>query len=391
RYIPECVHGSILITTRNKQTASRLVRGNSLPEIGGISESEASQLLHSILNDEVSSEEALNLSRRLEHLPLALTQAAAFMQENGISISKYIRLLDESDESLVDQLSEPFKAIGRDSETPHALTATWIVSFNQIQQQEALASDVLSFCSLLDRQGIPERLIVSFCDQRNEEGRQISTGQIIKAVGTLKAFSFVSEAKNNSIDMHRLVQLVTRKWLEIQGGLADYAEQALRIVSDLYLYGRHESRQVCQDYLPHANAVLQNQGTGSGDERLARASLLLDMTGYFIYRGQWTQAEQGADQSLRLREEILGDEHPDTLSSMANLAATYWNQGRWNETEELGVRVIETSLSETSLRVLGDEHPSTLSSMANLASTYWNQGRWKEAEELEVRVMETRK
>ncbi|OHW96525.1 phosphorylase superfamily protein [Colletotrichum incanum] len=161
RYIPECVHGSILITTRNKQTASRLVRGNSLPEIGGISESEASQLLHSILNDEVSSEEALNLSRRLEHLPLALTQAAAFMQENGISISKYIRLLDESDESLVDQLSEPFKAIGRDSETPHALTATWIVSFNQIQQQEALASDVLSFCSLLDRQGIPERLIKS--------------------------------------------------------------------------------------------------------------------------------------------------------------------------------------------------------------------------------------
>ncbi|KZL71202.1 hypothetical protein CI238_13518, partial [Colletotrichum incanum] len=310
RYIPECVHGSILITTRNKQTASRLVRGNSLLEIGGMSESEASELLRSILNDEVSTEEASNLSIRLEHLPLALTQAAAYMQENGISISKYTRLLDKSDESL-------------------------IVSFNQIQQQEALASNVLSFCSLLDRQGIPERLIVSFCDQRNEEGRQSSTGKIIKAVRTLKAFSFVSEAKNNTIDMHRLVQLVTRKWLEIQGGLADYAEQALRIVSDLYPYGRHESRQVCQDYLPHANAVLQNQGTGSGDERLARASLLLDMTGYFIYRGQWTQAEQGADQSLRLREEILGDEHPDTLSSMANLAATYWNQGRWKEAEEL--------------------------------------------------------
>ncbi|KAF1951016.1 hypothetical protein CC80DRAFT_425467, partial [Byssothecium circinans] len=42
-------------------------------------------------------------------------------------------------------------------------------------------------------------------------------------------------------------------------------------------------------------------------------------------------------------------------------------------------------------RMLGDEHPSTLTSMANLALTYGDQGRWKEAEELEVQVMETRK
>jgi hypothetical protein len=44
---------------------------------------------------------------------------------------------------------------------------------------------------------------------------------------------------------------------------------------------------------------------------------------------------------------------------------------------------------ETSKRKLGAEHPDTLTSMANLASTYRNQGRWKEAEELEVQVMET--
>jgi Tetratricopeptide repeat len=46
---------------------------------------------------------------------------------------------------------------------------------------------------------------------------------------------------------------------------------------------------------------------------------------------------------------------------------------------------------ETSSRVLGVEHPDTLISIANLASTYRNQGRWKEAEELDVQVMETRK
>ena len=83
----------------------------------------------------------------------------------------------------------------------------------------------------------------------------------------------------------------------------------------------------------------------------------------------------------------LGADHPSTLSSMANLASTYWNQGRWEE----GGRARSAGDGEEQGQKLGADHPSTLSSMSNLASTYWNQGRWKEAEELEVQVMETSK
>ena len=82
---------------------------------------------------------------------------------------------------------------------------------------------------------------------------------------------------------------------------------------------------------------------------------------------------------METRKRVLGAEHPDTLTSMANLALTYGNQGRWKEAEELEVQVMETCK-----RVLGTEHPHTLISMNNLASTYRSQGRWKEAEELEV-------
>ena len=39
--------------------------------------------------------------------------------------------------------------------------------------------------------------------------------------------------------------------------------------------------------------------------------------------------------------------------------------------------------------MLGKEHPDSLTSMANLVSIYWNQGQWKEAEELQVKMMET--
>ena len=62
---------------------------------------------------------------------------------------------------------------------------------------------------------------------------------------------------------------------------------------------------------------------------------------------------------------------------MANLAATYRNQGRWDEAEKLDVQVMKTRK-----RVLKEEHPDTLTSMANLAATYRSQGRWDEAIEL---------
>ena len=59
------------------------------------------------------------------------------------------------------------------------------------------------------------------------------------------------------------------------------------------------------------------------------------------------------------RKRELGSEHPDTLSSMINLASTYWNQGRWKEAEELNMQVIEIKK-----RVLGEEHPDTLTSVS---------------------------
>src|SRR5438045_4448382 len=79
-------------------------------------------------------------------------------------------------------------------------------------------------------------------------------------------------------------------------------------------------------------------------------------------------------------------EHPDTLMSMANLASTYMNQGRWKEAEQLEVEVLEARK-----KVLGTEHQDTLLSMNNLASTYSDQSRWKEAEQLQVDVLETSK
>ena len=85
---------------------------------------------------------------------------------------------------------------------------------------------------------------------------------------------------------------------------------------------------------------------------------------------------------METEKRVLGQEHPSTLTSMANLASTFLNQGRWKEAEELFVQVMETRM-----RVLGREHPSTLTSMTNPATTYMSQGRRTEAKGLQIEAV----
>jgi tetratricopeptide (TPR) repeat protein len=382
QWVPEYAHGSVLVTTRNKAAGSGLTRVGYLIEVGKMNEGESKQLLQEKLKaDDPDPDDLSRLASRLEHLPLALVQAAAFIQAMSVSVIEYLRLLEMSDQNLVYLLSEKFKTVGRDPETPHEVVETWILSFEQIQRQDTFAGELLSLMSLFDRQAIPRKFLSDY-GERQQAQEPWGEMQLVKALGVLKAFSFVAEDKDQSFDIHRLVQLVTRKWLDRKERIHWFAEEALLVVSDNYPYGNHENRAVCSAYLPHAYAVLKCEGTGSRDERLARAALLHCAAGLFYYQGQWKEAEQFLLQATGVRKELLGEEHPDTLTSMANLASTYCNQGRWKEAEELGVQVMETRK-----RVSGEEHPDTLTSIANLASIYRNQGRWKEAEELQAKEL----
>jgi hypothetical protein len=61
---------------------------------------------------------------------------------------------------------------------------------------------------------------------------------------------------------------------------------------------------------------------------------------------------------------VLGAEHPDTLTSMNNLAGTLGTQG-----DHVGARAFQEEVLTVRRRVLGAEHPRTLGSMNNLALT----------------------
>ena len=69
---------------------------------------------------------------------------------------------------------------------------------------------------------------------------------------------------------------------------------------------------------------------------------------------------------------LLGTPMASDGERWTNYGPVFFEVGYWKEGEQLELPVMKTEK-----RVLGEEHPDMLRSMANLASTYWNQGRWK--------------
>ncbi len=100
---------------------------------------------------------------------------------------------------------------------------------------------------------------------------------------------------------------------------------------------------------------------------------------------KYSEATPIAEQTLALAERTLGPEHPDTLSSVENLASIYFEQGRIAESEPLYRRVLEARE-----RVLGPEHPDTLVSVNDLGHFHQGLGQYSEAERLMQRGLQAR-
>ena len=92
------------------------------------------------------------------------------------------------------------------------------------------------------------------------------------------------------------------------------------------------------------------------------------------------------DTTLETRRHLLGEEHPDTLTAMTNLAGTLCSQR-----DLAGARELQERALEACLRLLGEEHPSSLTAMSNLAATLYSQGDRARGRKLEEQVLETRR
>jgi NB-ARC domain-containing protein len=197
-YLPQSKHGFVLFTSRNRQLATELV-GPDVINICQMDGKMATDLLRvsliekNLVNDHQSTTQLL---RQLSCLPLAITQAATYINETEISVATYLSLLQSQENVMVELLTPDFEDEWRYTGINNSVAVTWLISFNQIQRLNPLAADYLFFMSCIDPRDIPLSLLPPDSSQVKQQN----------ALGLLKAYSFTA----GQADGHRLVHVVTK-------------------------------------------------------------------------------------------------------------------------------------------------------------------------------------
>jgi tetratricopeptide (TPR) repeat protein len=414
-YLPRSDRGSILFTTRSRKVAERLTQSSVL-ELKDMSKAEAKQLMARRISDKALLDEEDAVSELLElltYLPLAIVQAAAFINSNQLSMSDYVSLFNHAD-TTKELFSERFEDPSRYRETESTIARTWHISFRQILNQDPLAARYLFFIACIDRINIPQSLLPI-------EGTAV---QRLKAVGTLTGYSFMAERQRSPqqlegerfFDIHRLVQKATIWWLKEHSEWTAWVEAAYGRLEELLPRG-HEGIPKWISYVPHAihvadlHSALNETGGDSLLHRIGRCQAML---------GQYAAAEETFRRVLSLRRMNMGNEDVSTLDSMNDLAIVLQCLGKYEEAEIMirqalvilektfgpkhldtlvGMKITGTLASSLQIngkykdaesinrqtlarqeKVLGHEHQDTLNSMNNLANSLSKQGKREEAE-----------
>jgi tetratricopeptide (TPR) repeat protein len=297
---------------------------------------------------------ATDLAGQLGGLPLALEQAAAYIQASGGSLAAYLRLFRQRRDALL--------ARGEPAGYGKTVATTWSLAFGQLEPSAPAAVGLLRLLACYAPEAIPLPLLLQprpgLPGQLSAEVTAVLVPLLddqlaaSDAIAALRRYSLVTPAGTGSVSVHRLMQAVTTGQMPAE--LTGQWRQAAAALIEAAIPTNIDAPQgwpACAALLPHAEAVLADDSPGMA--RLAN---------YLGDRGSYAAALELQKRVLDTRERVLGPEHPDTLTARHNLA-------RW--TGEAGdataARDQHAHLLPILKRVLGAEHPATLNARYNLA------------------------
>jgi hypothetical protein len=254
-YLPQSVNGAILVTSRSKDAAFRLVGGyNNMREVLAMTEGEGLQLLHNKLRHPPAEDSALELLRELDHIPLAITQAAAYIGRRArMTVTRYVEELRKSSEKRELLLRWDAGDLRRDASASNSIVTTWMMSFDQIRKERRSAVELLSLMSFVTQQGIPEstlrryrKHLVSAPGARDEKEQEETESAFDEDLDTLQAYSLVSmTADTDTCEMHASVQFCTRVWLASLGNAEQWEKTFLMLVAKELPSEEYENSAKC--------------------------------------------------------------------------------------------------------------------------------------------------
>jgi Domain of unknown function (DUF4062)/Tetratricopeptide repeat len=350
RFVPPAGRGRVLITSRNQIWPP----GQGM-EVPVLDQRVAAEFLVNRTGD-LDRRPALELAGELGGLPLALEQAAAYIQATGDDLTGYLSSFRQRRADLL--------ARGEPTGYPETVATTWRVAFEDLQRAAPGAAGLLRLLAFCAPEAIPLRLLLQ--PRPGPAGRlcaevapvlaplledELAAGD---AIAALRRYSLISPPADGSVSVHRLVQAITvdqmsaelaMQWRQAAAALIEAA-----IPGDTNLPGAWPTFAAL---LPHAQAVLEL--TSDGMWQIAQ---YLGHSGSYSAARDLFQVIAGAHRD----DDAYGAEHKHTLAARANLARWTGEAG-----DAAGARDQFAALLPIEERVLGPEHPEMLTTRASLA------------------------
>ncbi|MFF9870470.1 tetratricopeptide repeat protein [Streptomyces sp. NPDC013953] len=361
--------GRFLITTRR---ATHWSRHAGTLRLNVLSPDEAVDLFTRILHapQDRPAGDVAALCAELGYLPLAVEQAASYCAETGTGPRTYLRMLAESPAQMFADTTE-----GGDAE--RTIARIWRITLDRLTDTP-LAGDILRILAWYAPKGIPRTLLDDL----------MPAPALTKAIGRLIAYSMITDSGDGTLSVHRLVQALARTPdaddPHRHPAAIDHArEQATECLNRAFppdTAGAPETWPQCRALLPHAQALSEHT---PAEHDTANAASLSDRTGLFLLtHGMIARATEHLHRAVAGRVRVLGEDHPETLTSRSNLAMAY----EWAGDLSRAIPLYERTLAD-SVRVLGEDHPYTLASRNNLAIAYGSAGDLSRAIPLHERTL----
>ncbi|GHO62320.1 hypothetical protein KSC_012120 [Ktedonobacter sp. SOSP1-52] len=371
----------ILVTSRRATWDSDLhVHHHALSDL---KRPESIELLGKYRPD-LTTEERNNIAEVVGDLPLALHLAGNYLEEYRESrlgrASAYLKAL-----SNMPPLQHPsLQAEGSTYTTRHIrdVARTFALSYERLDEKDpvdALAISLLAHAAYFaPGVAIPRELLRATMGPEEDdvlEDRCVRALKRLAGLGLLETFYGAGEV---SYRLHQLLASFIRlqpatNTPEVQTTVEKVVETKASL---LYSTGHPV---LLQTFLPHLRFIT-NEAYPRED---AMVAALCDTLGTHLDKiGAYTEAVSYLKQALTISTRVLGPEHPDTATSLNNLASLYEHQGKYEQAEPLYQRAL--TIWE---QVLGPEHPQTATGLNNLAGLYASQGKYEQAKPLFQRAL----
>ncbi|HUR02145.1 MAG TPA: FxSxx-COOH system tetratricopeptide repeat protein, partial [Nonomuraea sp.] len=369
-FIPTNGPGEVLITSRNPDWA-----GVARPLELAVFEREESIELLGRRGPEINTDDANELAEKLGDLPLAVEQAAAWRAMTGMPVAEYLRLFDESVAEILDTSAPPAYEV--------SVAAAWNVSFDELKTRNPAAHQILHICAYFSPEPISRDLFtgvsrgVSISPELDAALRDPI--KLSKAIRDINRYGLAKiDHGNNTIQLHRLVQLVLRKRVmapQLQAQMKHGAHQLLsgRDPNDPES-ARHWPRY--RELLPHAYAADIVDCEDGWVRQLA-----INLMRFLFAWGDHDEAARLAEYAREKFERQLGPTDPHTLDVSQRLGLYLWGLGRYAEAS-----IVNQLTLQRRIQASGEDSEETLVLQTNIVMDLRAKGDFAQASKLSEEI-----